>query len=166
MTKHETKCLLGLALANWPSMQDKEFLVDATAALWYKMLGHLPYKAAEAGLAKVLLTARFFPTVAEILAAAESLDRRPDAPPPAEEAWDEVCRNLDPYRMPQWSHEAIRLTVRRMGGIRTLCESETPSVDRAHFLKFYELYVSRDKERIVDEKVAAIVSRADLKVIR
>ncbi|WP_156478596.1 hypothetical protein [Anaerosporomusa subterranea] len=48
MTKQETARLVALALANWPSMQDKGLKVEATAALWHNLLGHLPYPAAEA----------------------------------------------------------------------------------------------------------------------
>lgn len=165
MTKRETKCLLGLALANWPSMQDKSFDVETTAALWHKVLGHLPFGDAEAGLAKVLLTAKFFPTVAEVFEAVQSL--RPDTSgvPPVEAAWDEVCRNLNPYAMPEWSHEAIRITVRRLGGIRALCESENHVADRAHFFKLYDLHLSREKDKILNSQAAALVSRAELKMI-
>lgn len=166
MNKHETKCLLGLALANWPRMQDKDFNVSAIAALWYKLLGHLPYEVAEAGLAKVLLTAKFFPTVAEVLQAASSIQAKPGDPPPPEEAWDEVCRNLDPYRSHQWSHETIRLTVQRLGGIRSLCESETLAADRAHFFKLYDMQINHEKEKTLNKQVVALISRTEIKLIK
>lgn len=165
MTNKETRCLLALAMANWPLIQDKSFNVETTAALWCKILGHLPYADAEAGLAKVLLTARYFPTVAEVLEAANSVKPRPDGAPPAEEAWDEVCRNLNPYAIPEWSHEAIRVTVRRLGGIRNLCESENHAADRAHFFKLYDLHLNRENERILNSQVAALVSRSEMKMI-
>lgn len=38
MTKQETAKLLALALANWPSIQDKGMKIEVTAALWHKML--------------------------------------------------------------------------------------------------------------------------------
>jgi hypothetical protein len=166
MTKQETARLVALALANWPSMQDKSFKVEGTAALWHKMLGHLPYSVVEAGLAKILLTSKYFPTVAEILAAAESLQPKSQGLPPVEAAWDEVCRNLNPYQAPVWSHDGIRLTVRRLGGIRTLCESENMGPIRAHFFKLYEALAEREKEQTINSKVAALLERANIKLIK
>jgi hypothetical protein len=100
MNKQETSRLVALAIANWPNMQDKNIKIEITVALWHKMLGHLPFALVEAGLAKVLLSARFFPTVAELVEVVDSLRIKSAGLPPPDEAWNEGCKNLDPYRVP------------------------------------------------------------------
>lgn len=40
--------------------------IEVTAALWHKMLGNLPFAQVEAGLAKVFMTSRYFPTIAGV----------------------------------------------------------------------------------------------------
>ena len=99
------------------------------------MLGHLPFVQVEAGLAKVFMTARYFPMIAEILEALDSLQPKPEKLPSSDEAWDEICRHLDPYRSHEWSHEAIKLTVKRLGGLRALCDCDNLAPARAHFFK-------------------------------
>lgn len=163
MTKQETARLVALALANWPSMQDKSFKVEATAILWYNLLGHLPYPTVEAGLAKIIMTSKFFPTVAELAEAAESLQPKPNEPPPVEEAWEEVCNKLNPYQAPIWTHDAIRLTVKRLGGIRSLCECGSIGTSRAHFFKLYEAFIEQEKDNTINNKVIALVSKSQIK---
>ena len=158
MTKTEAGRLVTLVLGNWPSMQTREIRADITAAMWQKLLADIPYELAEQAVTKVLLTAKFWPTISEIREAADSLRPASDGPPPADSAWEEVCRSLDPYKVPNWSHPAIGQAVKGLGGIRRLCESENTAVDRAHFIKIYEAIMSRAKNEIVNHKVLALVS--------
>ena len=153
MTRHEAGKLVALALANWPAMQSRDIRLDITAGLWHRLLADIPYELAEQALTKILITAKFWPTVAEIREAADSL-RLPDSdPPPAGEAWGEVCRQLDPYRPAVWSHPAIAQTVQRLGGVRRLCESENTATDRAHFLKIYTAILDSRKQGSVKEQL-------------
>ncbi|KYZ77448.1 hypothetical protein AXX12_04880 [Anaerosporomusa subterranea] len=104
------------------------------------------------------MTSKFFPTVAELTEAVESLQPKPKGPPPVEEAWDEVCRKLNPYQAPIWTHDAIRLTVQRLGGIRALCECGNIGSSRAHFFKLYEALIEQEKDNTVNNKVVALLS--------
>ena len=75
MNSMEVARLVALAVANYPSMQDKE--MRPTAKLWQMMLSDVTYEVGEKALAKVLTVARFFPTIAEIREAiAEIEDER------------------------------------------------------------------------------------------
>lgn len=165
MNKQETSRLVILAMANWPNMQDKNIRIEITVALWHKMLGHLPFDIVEAGLAKVLVGAKFFPTVSELIEAVDSLRLQSAGLPSQDEAWHEVCKNLDPYSVPVWSHEAIHEIVKQLGGIRALCECDNMSPVRAHFFKLYDLIQKREKEQAVNEKVAMLIKNASLKYI-
>jgi len=71
VTKQEIKNLITFAAANFPGMQNKE-LVE-TAKLWEEMLGGLPLQQVKEALKKVLATAKFFPTVADIQGAIQSI---------------------------------------------------------------------------------------------
>lgn len=140
--------LVALAAANFPGQQERA--LDVTAKLWHKLLGDLPYNVAEMALVKVLATARFWPTVAEIREAAASLM----APQllTGGEAWAEVCeqmRRVGSYGVPEWSHPVIGRAVDAMGGWRHLCMSEEPMADRAHFLRIYDTLAARERETAV-----------------
>ncbi len=146
-----------LALAGFPSMQDRDML--ATARLWEKLLSDLEYELAEAALAKILMTARFFPTVADIREAAVALKPRPDEAPPAADAWEEVRKKISPYRAAEWSHPLIGRAVSVIGG-RTLCEAEYDMSRR--FMDIYETLRRRQKDEVENKAVAAIM-RADIR---
>jgi hypothetical protein len=165
VTRQETARLVALAMANWPGMQDRNVKIEATALLWQRMLNDVPYELAEKALCKVLMTAKFWPTVSEIREAVDSLRPPVKMLPPTDEAWEEVCRNLNPYRAPQWSHEAIARAVRSLGGIRTICDAENLAVIRAHFFKMYETVSAREKEKSLNEKVITLIERTEIKCL-
>src|SRR5690554_198287 len=73
MTRSEVAKLLSLATANFPAMQERD--MRPTLVLWEKMLSDLPPEVAEAALLKVLVSAKFFPTVAEIREAAVQISQ-------------------------------------------------------------------------------------------
>lgn len=165
MTRQEAARLVALTMANWPGMQDRNVKIEATVLLWQKMLSDMPYKLAEMGLCKVLMTARFWPTVAEIREAVDSLRPGQKKIPPADEAWEEICRKLNPYAVPQWSHEAISKTVKLLGGVRAICEAESLPVIRGQFFKFYELYAAREKERQMNNKISLLTEGEEMKCL-
>ena len=104
MTKQEIGALLALATANFPSMQEKD--MRPTANLWSEMLSDIPFDIAKAALIKVLATARFWPTVAEIREAAASIVN-PGILTPAE-AWGRVIKAVQEFditaRAREWQH--------------------------------------------------------------
>jgi hypothetical protein len=68
MNQQEAAKLVAFALANFPTMQERD--MKPTAVLWFQMLSDIPFEVAERALMKVLATAKFFPSVAEIREAA------------------------------------------------------------------------------------------------
>ncbi len=65
MNKQEIKYLITLAAGNFPNTQNKE--LSEIGKSWDEMLGNLPYQQGREALKRVLRSARFWPTVAEIL---------------------------------------------------------------------------------------------------
>lgn len=154
MTVKEAAQLVALAAANFPNMQDKE--LKPTAMLWAKLLADIPYHIAEQALIKVLMSAKFFPTVADIREGAEQLLKVDKLPEP-EEAWLEVFRQLDPYKRPEYSHPEIKKAVQAIGYMN-LCNSENIAIERAQFMKIYGCYKKRTEEERENEKVFAFTS--------
>ncbi|MEG6615362.1 replicative helicase loader/inhibitor [Peptococcaceae bacterium 1198_IL3148] len=147
MTKSEIKVLLQWATANFPNMQERD--MRPTAALWEKMLADMPYHVAENALMKVLATAKFFPTVAEIRAAAVEITQ--PAMPTAAEAWGEVVTAISRYGYYREVEalESLSPTVAqvvRFIGWKDICTSEEPDIIRAQFRKAYETHSARERE--------------------
>ncbi len=148
MNEREALNLVGIAVANFPAMQERD--MRPTAALWAKMLADVPYSVGEQALMYVLTTARFFPTVAEIREAVVKVTT-PCALSPAE-AWGEVelairCHGsygeADAMRvMPP----GVAVVARQMGW-RDICVSENIDVVRGQFLRMYEIQQRREQER-------------------
>ncbi|HMM22946.1 MAG TPA: replicative helicase loader/inhibitor [Selenomonadales bacterium] len=154
MTFEEAKKLVIMGLSAFPHMQDHD--MRQTAILWSKLLADLDCSLAEAALVKVLMTAKFFPTVADIREAADSMKSREGQPPAPEDAWSEVLRNLNPYKAPTWSHPLIGEAVKVLG-YRNLCESEHPGWDRKNFFDIYEALMRRNKEERLNQTVIGLV---------
>ena len=91
MTKQEIKNLISFAAANFPGIQNKE--LAETAKLWAEMLGKFSYQQVKEAVKKVLATAKFFPTVADIQAAIQSIkdDQRNTAFQPLRKTDCSVC---------------------------------------------------------------------------
>ena len=129
MTKQERADLmkmLTLLLKSYPSSKaDMQ-----TLALYVEALDDLAYPAVRAGIVKTMHTARFFPTVAEIREATDSMSKHVnhDGLPDAGEAWGECMRWLQrnsPYdanRTP-WKHPEVERAAKRFG-VMSLYELE------------------------------------------
>lgn len=65
MNRREIQNLIKLAAGSFPNVQTKELTEIGNS--WEQMLGNLSYQQAHEALRRVLRTARFWPTVAEIL---------------------------------------------------------------------------------------------------
>ena len=153
MNRQEVCALVALASSSYPVMQtrDPRPIVEA----WALMLSDLDAVVAKAAIIKVCRDSKFFPSVAQIVAAANELDPRNERLPTAAEAWEEVERliqSLGPYRAPKYSCDTVKRAVRAIGWLQ-LCLGENPEADRAHFLRLYESMRSRHREDRENEKV-------------
>ncbi|MEW6726887.1 MAG: replicative helicase loader/inhibitor [Bacillota bacterium] len=150
MTKLEVGRLIAAAAANWPQLQERD--LAPTAALWERMLADIPYELAERALAKVLATARFFPTVAEIRSAALELTqgRRKTAA----EAWDEVTQAMRRYGYYSEAEALASMTPEvaamcQRFGWRDMCSCEDVEVLRGQFRKAWEAQQDAEREMAV-----------------
>lgn len=151
MTNKEISALIALTAANFPNMQERD--MRPTANLWRELLSDIPFEVAKTAIVKVLVTTKFWPTVAEIREAAVSLTS-PQILSPAE-AWALVEQANDrygyykPIEGMQSLPPAVQEAVKAMGGFREVCASENPGVTRGQFLKMYEQFAAREKEMAV-----------------
>lgn len=157
MTRDEAGKLVGMAVAAFPTMQDK--VIGPTINTWAMVMADINYQMAEMALVKVLSEKAFFPAPADIIKAVKSM-KKSDGPPPVELAWQEVQSQLNSYQKPEYTHAAITETVRSLG-YKNLCHSENLVADRAHFFKIYEIISERKKNESDNERVFRLVYKQD-----
>jgi hypothetical protein len=161
MTLNETKSLVGVAIANFPSMQERD--MGPTAMLWHQMLKDIPYEIAKKALLKVLTTAKYFPTVSEMLEAIADIVN-PETNTVAE-AWGEVERAIGNYGHRREAEALESMSPRtakvvKYMGWRDICLSTELGVARGQFLKMYQQVSKRErKEHILPESLKADIRR-------
>lgn len=137
MTKSEIASVLAVLKAAYPRQE----ITTGTADVYARFLADLPYEAALNAVKRHIATSQFFPAIAEIRkAAAESSAQVVGG----EEAWGEVMRavrSVGRYRIPQWSHPAVKAAVDALGW-ETICNSDEDNLGtlRAHFYRTFERY--------------------------
>ena len=149
--------LLALGRKSFPSSK-----ADAeTITLYLAALDDLTYAQIKAGVLKCMNTAKFFPTIAEIREAAESMVEHANhtGKPDAGEAWGEVIRFVtesSPYdqRPFRWSCEEVHEAVKRLGTM-TLFEMTNDGIPatRGQFMKIYDKLLAGQKDKAVMDMV-------------
>ena len=150
--RKKTLALLALARKTFPSSKaDGE-----TLALYAMALDDLTYQQIKAGVVKLLNTATFFPTIAEIRKASGEMVRHvtKTEKPDAGEAWGEALKFIKargPYdsRPFEFSCKEVEEAVERVGKTSLFAlEMKDEPIVRAQFMKIYEklLTSARDKE--------------------
>lgn len=149
--------LLTLARKSFPSSK-----ADAeTITLYLAALDDLTYAQIKAGVLKCMNTAKFFPTIAEIREAAESMVEHANhtGKPDAGEAWGEVMRFVtesSPYdqRPFRWSCAEVHDAVKRLGTM-TLFEMTNDGIPatRGQFMKIYDKLLAGQKDKAVMDMV-------------
>jgi len=147
MNRKEIINLLGIATANFPTLQQKE--MKPTAILWEKSLADMSYDVAEKALIKVLSTSKFFPTIAEIREAAAQITQPRTLD--AMEAWGLIVQAIRKYGMYRQKEglESLPEEVRNMANRftwRELCLNENPDTMRAQFRMAWETQSKRTNE--------------------
>ncbi len=154
MNEQEAAKLVALALTGLPNLQDKE--LRPTARLWAVLMPDIDYKTGQVAIIRIMREKKIatLPLPAEIIEIARELRKRPDTPPAAIEAWEEVRKKADPYKIAKWSHPAIETAVKRIG-VRAIC-SESNVAQR--FMDVYSQIVRRqaiDHENKIAIQIAA-----------
>ena len=111
LTPQEVKmlALVVLASSSYPSMQSKD--PQPIVSAWSLMLADIPLEILQAAVLKVCRESEFFPSVAQIVAAAAELDPRNEKLPTAAEAWEEVEQQICAagiYKSPVFSNDLVR----------------------------------------------------------
>ena len=163
MNNKEIVALLAMATANFPSYQERD--MGATLSLWKDLLSDIPFNVAKAALIKVLATAKFWPTVAEIREAALFVTNQQGLSPA--QAWglfEQADEKYGYYRAVEAMESlpvTVQQTIKAMGGFRSLSASESPSVTRGQFLKMYEQIASREKEMsVLPQDVRELINKS------
>lgn len=114
-------------------------LPDATIKIYQRLLADLDFDLLKAATLQCATTNTFFPSVAEIRAAAVELKAMAEGIPSDIEAWSQVIeqiRKVGSRDVPEFSHPLVAQVVKQMGWIN-LCMSENQVADRARFLEAY-----------------------------
>lgn len=166
--KEQFGYLVALAVSNFPNMQDKD--LSMTAVLWEEMLSDLPFGLVKNALIKVLVTAKYWPTVAEIREAALSL-QNPRAITAAE-AWSQANAALDKYgyyRADEGMRSlppAIQKTLRACGGWAAVCTTENIDTIRAQFMRMFGDFAKTEREyEILPQSVKQFLAGVEVKQI-
>lgn len=134
MTKSEIAKFVAMLVEAFPNAQAS----TATSEIYERMLADLDPKTMSQVVTNLIQTSRFFPTVAEIRAAALELQAGPRRI--GAEAWGDVrsaMSSVGQYRKPAFADPLVTECVRLMGW-ESLCRTENGTADRARFVELYE----------------------------
>lgn len=161
MTKTDVRNLLALIAAAYPNFKlpsDPNELLF-TIGVWHQPLADIPNDLVVQAFVDYQRTpAEFPPNAGQLRHLAMSRAR---VLPTSAEAWAIVLHHIrttsyvDPK--PIDAPAPVVETVRAMGGIRVLRQSERPEADRAHFMKMYDTYAERALRDVTGEDIVAAV---------
>lgn len=141
MQRDELVEVIGLVAALWPAwkLPTDAAEQDVVVGVWDRLVGDLDQRVVVAAVESIAADGdRFAPQPGQVRRRAVSLSCVSSLPD-VDEAWGEVVRKVGEvgrYRVPSWSHPAIKTAVDALDWCR-ICSSTDLMVDRAHFLKFY-----------------------------
>lgn len=149
--------------------------IDATGLLLYsRALMPLRIQDIEAAMTKLLQTCKFFPSVAEIFEAADSVNGYIEAangsrlPTPAE-AWAEAMRNVKEfslYRPWHYSCSEVEKTVEQFGRYElAMLEAKDVNIARAQFMRIYESVVSRSRGDWENRRALEALNNSNLQAL-
>ena len=130
-----------------------------TLALYARALEPLGYGAIEAAVMRCLRTARFFPTIAEIYDAAESVQRTATntGTPEAGEAWEEAMQNVrrnHVYKPWVFSCPEVKQAVKQFGKMELIgLEEDAMNTARAQFMRIYNGILRRRAEKQQNKQI-------------
>ncbi len=148
--------LVGILMAAYPSNK----ATAQTSVVYESMLRDLDYKAAGAAVERLIATAKWMPTVAEIREA--TLAIMTGEQKPGGEAWGAVLKAMKAegaYRAPGvdfvFSDPVTAECVDALDW-RALCGSENQVADRARFIELYDRLAVHARQRQLSESLPAM----------
>lgn len=143
MTIDETKALLAVMFAAWPTQRAKMSTADigAMLAVWSAALEDVDFKLAEKAITRIAKAERWMPSIADVRGEIGSVAHGTERS--GMEAWGEVhaaMRKYGQHRAPgtdfEWSDQLVAEVVRSIGWF-DICSSELPDSVRARFIDGY-----------------------------
>ena len=144
MTRDEFSEIMGALVLAHPRQQ----VAPGTLDVYYTVLRDLDVKALQAAVLHLLTESKWFPTIAELRAAAFELPELVGEANDAYAAWDSVLqeiRRTGYSGVPEFRSELVKVTVDRIGGWRNLCMSTNTVADRSRFVQAYDLLLKRER---------------------
>lgn len=130
-------------------ISSKEFTLE----VWYKMFKDETKEVWETAIERFMAMSKFDPTVSALRECVQDI-KNPASDFTADQAWNEVMeaiRHCGTYH--QESGYALMspmtLNIVKSMGYRELCLSENNMADRAHFIKMFEQYKSRERKEFM-----------------
>lgn len=133
MTKLEAEKFMAALMAAYPVQTIKQ----ETVQVYTRMLMDLDHGAVQQAIPQLISRCKFFPTIAEITEAAKGAAT---GLPALADAWSEVERAMlktGYYGRPSWSHPAIHVAIRGLGGWQEVCRSEDTIALKRRFTSQY-----------------------------
>jgi hypothetical protein len=134
MTRTEIAKLVGVLLVAFPNNKANQ----QTAQVYEEMLQDLDYAKANAAVRRLIATAKFMPTIAEVREAC--VDVMHGQVRPGGDAWGDVLaavRRYGVYRSPVFDDPIVARVVQSLGWVE-ICNSENAAADRARFIQTYD----------------------------
>jgi hypothetical protein len=156
MTQAEAARLVAVLMAAYPTNKASA----QTSAVYERMLADLDYPAANAAVERLLASAKWMPTVAEIRETALALavgEQKPGG-----QAWGTVLKAVGEqgsYRRPGTDFVFADATTARcvdLMGWDRLCLSENEIADRARFIELYDRLAVQDRRKLLSESLPAM----------
>lgn len=156
MTQLEAKKLVAVLVASFAS---SKITID-TVGVYERMLSDLDYVVANAAVERLLATAKFLPTIAEIREACLALstgEKRPGG-----DAWGEVLAAIRKYgyvRVPGKDfrfHDPVVAQAVAALNWTELCSSENVQADRARFIELYDKLAATERTRQLADGLPAL----------
>lgn len=124
---------------------------DVTREVWFSALQDIPYDVLMMAVQKWITTEKWSPSVAELRSLAAEIVNEPI--PGFEEAWEKVlriARDYSPYDTERTEAKIAELDditrqCLKLVDIKSIAYTENLGVDRAHFMKTYEILANRKK---------------------
>lgn len=157
MTQDQSGRLITMLVTAFSANKTVRELPTETIQLYIAFMATIPFEIGQAATIKLMTNCEFFPTLADIKKAVQSLAPQKYNLPPAEIAWEEVRKKLDPYKSPNWSNAAIERAVKTIG-YRYLCDSQNPGADMMRFMKIYDTYRQREVDAVENDGIRKITA--------
>jgi hypothetical protein len=143
MTRSEVAKLVAVLCCAYPNAK----ISADTSTVYENMLADLEVGLANAAVKRLLATAKWIPTIAEIRSAV--LEAQHGASRPGGDAWGDVLQavhRFGMYREPVFTDSTVTRCVKQLGWTE-ICQSENQQADRARFIELYDrLAVSGRRE--------------------